>query len=908
MLLGILVATTGFTLLTGSATRSELAVTGQVNSHYRGAYDILVRPSGSRSTIEKDAGLLRPNFLSSQYGGITSAQLDQMSAVRGVEVAAPIGMLGYAPFYGANRFDLTPSVDPAATNQLLRVSQVWRADRGLTMATDLPSLVYVTKRPVAWPASDRPDTAGQDEPIMRYTDGRTRGNPCGARSPWPVWELGQKDSRPLCLATPDRTGQLRSALVAHLDARGRYHFQDRFGDGGIEVSDRLNPLSLVMLSLPVAAIDPEAEARLVGLDGAISEGRYLSDDPTGRRRHGITPPITLLPAIATSDVTTDEETFLKAERVPVGLLTGSGAALAAEIAAAPATASYETEAVISAQLQQSAKLGGINYFADGLLKKVGRPGPVEYDLGPGESLNPRLAPPASERWNDPLRPSPMLWSDHAMRSMGEIEGTSASPKTGGIGFDIQGYFDKNKLRRFDPLARTPLDTYDVDLVTGADAATRERLGGEPLAPNSNPGGYTNPPPSILISLNWLTALTGEAAPISAVRVRVAGLSGFDAVSREMVRRVADDIAKATGLDVEVTLGASPSARTIDLPAGRYGRPDLRISEMWTQKGVAATIVKAMDRKSAALFAMVLVVCTLFLGNAVAAAARDRRAELAILGCLGWQRWRLAALLISEAVVVAVAAGILSAGVAVPLGRVSGLSVPWKHALWAPAVAVAVAILASTLPAWRVAASPPLIALQNGVSGAGSGRLRTRPRGLPGMAVTNLRRMPGRTALGTVALAIGVANLTILAAVTWAFHGTVTGSLLGDAVSLEVRRVDLLAVIATVFLGLIAVADVLYLGVRERAAELALLRAAGWSVGACIRLIVYEGLGLGLLGGLAGSLLGLGAAAAFAGALPMQMLYQAAATAAGAMCLAGATALVPALLYARRPMSARLLAD
>jgi hypothetical protein len=60
------------------------------------------------------------------------------------------------------------------------------------------------------------------------------------------------------------------------------------------------------------------------------------------------------------------------------------------------------------------------------------------------------------------------------------------------------------------------------------------------------------------------------------------------------------------------------------------------------------------------------------------------------------------------------------------------------------------------------------------------------------------------------VAVGVAGLTVLAAVTAAFHGVVVGSLLGDAVAVQVRGVDYVAVAATVTLGVLAVADVVFL--------------------------------------------------------------------------------------------------
>jgi putative ABC transport system permease protein len=50
--------------------------------------------------------------------------------------------------------------------------------------------------------------------------------------------------------------------------------------------------------------------------------------------------------------------------------------------------------------------------------------------------------------------------------------------------------------------------------------------------------------------------------------------------------------------------------------------------------------------------------------------------------------------------------------------------------------------------------------------------------------------------------------------------------------------------------------VLVLSQRERAGDLAVLRATGWTPRDLTRLTLYEGVGLALLGGLTGSVLGL----------------------------------------------------
>jgi FtsX-like permease family len=84
-------------------------------------------------------------------------------------------------------------------------------------------------------------------------------------------------------------------------------------------------------------------------------------------------------------------------------------------------------------------------------------------------------------------------------------------------------------------------------------------------------------------------------------------------------------------------------------------------------------------------------------------------------------------------------------------------------------------------------------------------------------------------------------------------------------------VDYVAVAATIALGVMTVADVLFLNIRERAAELATIRALGWPESALGRLVVTEGAALGLCGSLVGAAAGLAGAAEFAGQFPAQLL-------------------------------------
>jgi len=209
-----------------------------------------------------------------------------------------------------------------------------------------------------------------------------------------------------------------------------------------------------------------------------------------------------------------------------------------------------------------------------------------------------------------------------------------------------------------------------------------------------------------------------------------------------------------------------------------------------------------------------------------------------------------------------------------------------------------------VPAARAARADPAAAIRPAALEARRG---WRPRTLAALAPLNLLRTPGRTALGALSLAIGVCALTLLLAATVAFNDVLVGTLLGDTVAVRVRSTDYIAVIATVLLGVGAVADVLFIGVRERAAELATLAATGWDEHALGRLVALEGVWIGALGATSGAGLGLLGAALFAGALPLGLVLTTLAAAAGGTAIAALAALAPAAWLRRMPL-VPLLAD
>jgi ABC-type lipoprotein release transport system permease subunit len=504
-----------------------------------------------------------------------------------------------------------------------------------------------------------------------------------------------------------------------------------------------------------------------------------------------------------------------------------------------------------------------------------RSAPVHYRRLADSTLEPLPVKNEAASWQDRWEggqsqsgylPQPTDNRDVQFRKISDTQGSLGTINNSELSVPVLrvvGQFDPKRLRGFSPLSRVPLETYYPPSLEPRNAKSRNLLHGQPLLPSQNIGDYEQQPPLLLTNLRGLQPLLSAArftglsshqqhAPISEIRVRVKGVTGTDPLSRLRIRTVAQQIHAETGLQVDITAGSSPHPIDITLPAGKFGRPTLLLREGWSKKGATISYIKALDRKDLALFALVLVVCCFFLANSALAAVRARRTEIGTLRTLGWPGRAIFTAILGELLVVAAAAGLAGTGIAALLVWRFALHVPLSRVFYVLPLAISLALIAGVLPAWEATRGEPLDAVRPPVV---PGR-RGHSRGFARLALLNLRRLPLRTAIAAGGLALGVAALTLLIGIERAFHGALLATLLGNAVSIQVRRPDLVAAGITIALAALAVADVLYLNLRERAPELATLRATGWRDGHIVRLILLEGIGLGLLGSAVGLGVGL----------------------------------------------------
>ena len=266
LLAGMLLATTAFTVLTSASRTSQLRTVGTVSANFRPAYDILVRPRGSRTALEQQTGTVQPNFLSGIYGGITMAQYRQIRQIPGVSVAAPIAMVGYTLL----RL-LLPVRLPAADNalpgrQLYRYATTWVSAGGTTRVGQPPSYLYLTPNRIGvnQAGNSYEVLPGGSSVTVCPQPGSAKANPFGVAAQSSGW----------CWSKLDGTGG------AFTGVPGRRVF------------------ATVDWSFPmlIAAVDPAAEARLDGLNRAVISGRYLGRNTRDGKAPGGTPTIPVLAA------------------------------------------------------------------------------------------------------------------------------------------------------------------------------------------------------------------------------------------------------------------------------------------------------------------------------------------------------------------------------------------------------------------------------------------------------------------------------------------------------------------------------------------------------------------------------------------------------------------------------------
>jgi|GEM_PF-1169079 len=916
LLVGLLAVSSGLSTYVAANQNASVRVSTALDEHWRGAYDILVRPHDAVQPTERQYGLVESNYLNAVEHGITVQQWKEIEKLQDVEVAAPVSTIGYLRnTIGNVALNTPPQTEPS----LYRFSMTITSTNGYREAGINTYLKYLPLGPPP------PGMAGITGPT---TDAQT------------------------------------DELVRSVNLTEVPQFATFLPDGSAIFQVASPPIIWTL----VAGIDPSAERRLTGLDTAIVERNYLADndgittvgvggntlgskpdpldlsqDVRNRRLNPHGPDIPIIYASSTyinlpTTVRVDKLEMLDAQtlarlrellhqvyidvnspdakidprrnpkeeaqtrflenlRQPVlqTLVDSSfnfGDVLKPMSERAIAISMYAGQAPVQTNPD-------VHMYATGGLEKSYEPGAITYEahtasFDAGGLLTLAAVPKVDaqtiismtgETAFRSLAPSTpaLLKADWDAWAAGTIR-RNKSPYT----FHETGTYDLSKLpdhiKNPDPLTYVPLGIYQPPMATLVRDADGKPLPGGPvpLKPTINPASFIPGPPLAFTNIASARFFRGEKC-IDAIRVRVAGIDRYTPENVAKVEDVATRIIQATGLHVDIVAGSSPQKVLVYIPGSPDGKvaPLGYVEEPWTTLGAAAAISSGIDRASVFMLGAVGIAGLLYLISQSLLSTLAQRRELALLAAVGWRRKHIALVILGEASILGVLGGLCATVLAVLTALSIGLMARPVEAVGVGVSVLVLYILASIGPAMWIVRQPVADLLQRGEvasplssgrlfarSGKGARRATSAPKsgsflkgaglqGLVYLAWRNLMRRRARTFLAITGVAIATVLLIVLSAALLALGGALQVTLLGQFMSLQVQPYHFIMVGSALAVGVLTVADHLAMGVLERRHELALLQAIGWRRRTVQASILVEGAILGLSGGLAAAIVILG---------------------------------------------------
>jgi len=604
--------------------------------------------------------------------------------------------------------------------------------------------------------------------------------------------------------------------------------------------------------LLLAAIDPEQEALLLNLDQTLRQGEYLSGEERLGIRHEdtsnwppemrVTNPLTTVtnvpvlinatPYVHFTSTIRMTQIILPAEAQDLKDILDRGGAPYLDTLTERTLLqehSVDSQTAYAHMVEQLLSPSSASAVHLHTLDEARRPGPRTYR---------EIAPPFphSAPVLELVLPEP--W-----------EGNWNTPTSLQFALEPKGVFAVDSIPRPANISQVPLETYFPPESTMRYDEAGQRVAPTLVRPTLEPDGYMLSPPLLLTTIEAARILDGDAC-VGAVRVRVRGIDPLTPEAQQKLSAVAAEIFRRTGLEVDIMVGSSPAHVLVHVPGLGY------VEEPWVRKGVAFAYRQRVHSGHLLLLASLFVIGGVFALDLAWAHFLAHRQTVALQKALGWRSSTVLRQMLLLSLLVGLAGAALGALAARALIALLRWDLPDPALFWtAPSVAVAMSLLGNLYPAWAAARLPPDWLLR-GRETPWTHRLPIRVQGLLRYATHSLVRRRTRTLLSLLAAALSTALLVLLLGVLVDRHSYLSGTVLGEYIMVQVEAYHYALLAVGFTLAAFAFAEHLLADVLERQREIGVLKALGWQTPTIGKLFLLEGVGLGLLGGVAGSGLGL----------------------------------------------------
>ncbi|PZW28334.1 FtsX-like permease family protein [Thermosporothrix hazakensis] len=777
---------------------------------------------------------ISPALLQGYSGGITVQQYQQVRSLPHVEIAAPIAFLGYAQL-PAPLWELRPVMDRMG---YYKVEMEVRTSNGV--------------REVAY----------------------------------------HKESRFFYFASASKCSKFSEKDFPSFEELRRNGIEV----GGCGSSHIVFP-SLETGTFLVAAIDPEQEGQLVGLEQSLLSGRMLTNQETlrqnpqrptipmmGAQNKPVSIPVMNIPVMVQqklpgSVAQTATVTYMAPENLdPREVIEKGGTAYLQKLP----NQQQIFQGKIPLLQNEPKRLTSANLLWDGSTWKTQMTAANQADarflyLPSGVTYAPATSPNGKKAYT--LQPLPQqngieiqqqlsqaLHSD-APSALPEEEVYFRSLRPLLIGksnmppyvkamynFDIQGQFSGQRLKaRFDqPINWLPENTYVPTPTLLKYDAQGKPVPPKEILPTPNPAGYLFQPPLALTTLHVARQLIGDTL-ISAIRVRVSGVDTPNEASWQRIQQLAQSIEQRTGLHALVTLGSSPQPTLVYVPGvkkGEYGAvrdvaPLGWVEERWIYPGAGLVYVQQARDTQMLFLGAILLVCTGFLLVSLSAQATARQREFALLGALGWHPYHVAQHFLMQILFLACGGGVLGLLLALLVVTGIGVTIPFAAGILVLPGVFLLACLTALYPFWQVWKIHPAEILHAGISLSSAqvqhvSRLDRILSPLLGLALRNLQRTRGRILIAGCCLFLSTLLLMVMGNGVLHFQQQLQGTLLGNEILLQTVLPQLCGVLFALLLTFAMVTDLFLLQFQERRHEVGLLQALGWDRSLLYRLFLQEG--------------------------------------------------------------------
>jgi ABC-type antimicrobial peptide transport system permease subunit len=809
MVIGALIISSGLGYISGVQETSTGTIEYLLQKKWKSAYDIVVRPPDTRSITEEHK-LLEPNYLSGISGGISLEQLNKIKNMKDVAVAAPIAVIGNtSAIVTFDTMERGKMEEPGVYSITFKTM----SDNGYRKEERDSFTIYFTTKEWA-PANDVPE---------EYF-------PYGLVG-WPGILFSQ-------------TNQL------------------------------------------IVGVDPIEEAKLVGLDQSVIKMGYsryfreedkvtISEGHHTNRGKDFT--MSHIPLLVSSEPFVNETYEFTIKKLDLPFSDKETAKKTMETVLKNGGEKYlkEIESKDFKHFTYDSKLAhriflgeltGIDpetnetfshpkYTADFSWMITTKASPLEYK---------EIESPFKDKWKYAFEVQPKkIYAGSENESFAYrplkfyAEDWLDSPK---IEPYYVGVYDPSKLAlSMDPLTDVPMETYrpaTANLVLDKD--------GNPINPPAtiqNEGtaySLLTSPPVLLTTMEAAETIMGDK-PISAIRVKVSGVSNFSEESQAKLEKVAKEIEEQTGLITDITLGSSPQATLSYVPkAGPKKEAMGWIEQPWVHIGASIGIFKESKVASSSLMFIIMLVAIIYVLSTNIVSFLARKKELALLLAIGWRNRTLVKMVFYEALILGVFVAFSSLTMSFIAYFQSDDDVPISimKFIIIGLIGFLIYLLGAIIPAFIVGHIHPKESMSAGEISQNSRRL-TKVTGVFSMAIGHFFGKWKRNVLSVISILLPTSLLMFFIFISFRLKGVLYTTWLGEFVAMEIGVSYYIIVGVCLLIAILTTYEIMWQNVSERSAELSVLKAFGWSDKSVQSLVLMEGLLTGILSGLFGYLLSLG---------------------------------------------------